>query len=239
MNKYFSLIIVFIFMTLLGCKTSPDESNNSDKISKEVKSKEELYQMFYKIGDDQSSIYTLHQILQLDTTKTQYYDSLVNHYVKVGNTQAVESMVNKSLKYGKNIKVLEVSAVLDGQKGEMESATKKLNELFKLTNDYKYKYRMATFNIEAGDWKMGEDILNELSQTEGIENYSIEEVLSETESQQIPLNAAIAFARANIEAVKKNNLQGALKYVNEALKIKPDYQYAKYFKQQLVGGGRR
>lgn len=226
-------------MTLLGCKTSPEGENKSSKNSKEVASKEKLYQMFYDLGDDQSSIYTLHQILQLDSSKTQYYDSLVAHYVKTGNTKATEKMVSKALEYGRSVKTLEVSAVLDGQNGDMESATKKLNELYEITKDYKYKYRIATFNIEAGDWKMGEDILNELDQTEGIENYFIEEVISETESQKIPLNAAVAFAKANVEAVKKRNLQSALKYVNQALKIKPDYQYAQYFKQQLTGGGRR
>jgi tetratricopeptide (TPR) repeat protein len=228
MNKITSIASITIIMTLIGCKTLPD--NNNSKIVELT----EMYKKLHQLGDDQSCIYTLQNILFLDSSKTQYYDSLVFHYAKAGNFKATEKMIAKSLSYGKNIKVMEYSALIEGQKGDIETAISKLDELFALTNDYKYKISIFNMNLELGNVKSAESLIKELESLENLDSISIEQLISETETQTVPLKAALALGKGQIEAYAKNNLSGALKYIKQALEIKPDFQNALGLREKII-----
>ena len=221
-------------MTLFGCKTSPDNDKKNDSTDSKIAELTKLYENLHKLGDDQSCIYTLQNILFIDSSKTQYYDSLVFHYAKAGNFKATEKMITKSLAYGKNIKVMEYSALIEGQKGEIKTAISKLDELFALTNDYKYKISIFNMNLELGDVKGAESMLKELEGLENLDSIKIDQLISETETQIVPLKAAVILGKAQIEAYAKNNLQGALKYIKQALKVKPDFQNALGLREKII-----
>ena len=239
MNKIISLLSLTIIMTLFGCKTSPEEGKNNSETANKIAEHTKMYKTFYDLGDDQSCVYTLQKILSLDSSKNEYYDSLVFHYAKAGNINATEKMIAKSLQYGKNVKVMEYSALISEQKGDAETAISKLVELFNMTNDYKYKVSTFSMNLERGDVKSASNILTELENLENLDSISIDQIVSETETQKVPLEAAVILGKAQIEAYAKNNLSGAMNYIKKALEIKPDFQNALALRDNILQATQR
>jgi len=229
-------------MTFFGCKTSPESNKKNIDTRSRITELTKMYESFYEIEDYQSSIYTLQCILFLDSTKTEYYDSLVFHYAKAGNFKATEKMIAKSLEFGKNIKVMEYSAIISSQKGEFETSIKKLDELFDLTKDYKYKVSVFSMKLESGDVKGSENMLAELEGLENLDSISIEQVISETETQTVPLKAAILLGKGQIEAFVNRDVKKSLQYIKKSLEIKPDFQNALALREKIIQatqGGRR
>lgn len=232
MSKLPNYTPLLLIMTLFACNSLPDGSNNNNSKEGKIAKKEQLYKHLQEIGDVNSSIYVLHQILQLDSTRTEYYDSLAYHYREVRNIEAAAQMADKALKFGKNIKLLELSAATDIASGDYESAVTKLDELFKESQDFKYVFEIASIRLNQGDVAQGEKMLDELLANPKIESSFIEQTGSER-IQLVPLRAAIYSLKATVAAQINRDYASANAYVDKALAIKPDFEAALYLKNQL------
>jgi tetratricopeptide (TPR) repeat protein len=233
MSKLPNYTPLLLIMTLFACNSLPDDGNNNKNIEGKITKKEQMYKHLRDIGDYNSSIYVLHQILQLDSTKTEYYDSLAFHYARVENYEACETMADKGLKISEdNERLMQLSATLDVNSGRFDDAIQKLEKLFKKTNDYQHKFDILSVKYQQGSVMEIQVMTDELLANPAIDTTFVDQP-GANRVQLVPMRAAILYLKSVVAAQYNNDAATANALIDQCLSIKPDYDAAIQLKNGL------
>jgi len=105
--------------------------------------------------------------------------------------------------------------------------------LYKSTKKLPYLYQLTAYLFSSGQITKAQENLTELEKLAPAATDSVDFMISETEKQKVPLKAAIFNMKAYLSA-QNNNLAGAKKYFELALKEYPDFFTARQNYMQLM-----
>jgi tetratricopeptide (TPR) repeat protein len=200
---------------------------------------EKLYLHSMEVKDYQTAIVAAQAILQADSAKQPYLDTLPELYASVRNYAATEVYTDKVLSRRPNEeKFLQLKALCLQEAGKGMELLDFYNKLFVSTGKITYLYQVATIQVAAGDMKGAEASVKSLEEKMLNNKDSVDFMLSETEKQLVPLRAAVYNVKAYMSAQNKD-LMGAKKNFELALKEFPDFIAAQQNYMRLVQGGRQ
>jgi tetratricopeptide (TPR) repeat protein len=200
---------------------------------------EKLYLHSMEVKDYQTAIMAAQAILQADSAKQPYLDTLPELYASVRNYAATEVYTDKVLSRRPNEeKFLQLKALCLQEAGKGMELLDFYNKLFVSTGKITYLYQVATIQVASGDMKGASASVKTLEEKMLNNKDSVDFMLSETEKQLVPLRAAVYNVKAYMSAQNKD-LMGAKKNFELALKEFPDFIAAQQNYMRLVQGGRQ
>lgn len=199
-----------------------------------------VYKMARQNGDYYTGIVKLNELLALDSTRTEFYDSLANHYfaVLLMNERPAEVYIEKSLKLnGNNVKILELSALVDISKRDsihMVSAQRKLSSAYTISKDYTYYFDMIRVMMMQGALEESDSLITDVLKMTPIPDKTIK-VRNDANGtvQSIKLEAAMYFLKAAL-AINIKKYDMALALIQKSTSINPEFQLAKELGNQLI-----
>lgn len=225
-NKLFAF--GFALVLLISCNTKNTSVNYED-----------LYKHSLDVKDYHTAIFAIQCILQKDSSQTQYLDSLPELYAAISNYAATEHYVDLALKgHPKDEKYLQIKALCLQQAGKGEELLDFYNKLYASTGKITYLYQVATIQLSAGDMAGSSSSLKILEEKMVNNTDSVDFMLSETEKQKVPIRAAVYNMKA-YQAAQENNLMGAKKNFELALKEFPEFIAAKQNYIRLMQGAQQ
>jgi tetratricopeptide (TPR) repeat protein len=211
-----------------------NNSNNTSAVDYE-----KLYLHSMEVKDYQTAIVAAQAILQADSTKQPYLDTLPELYASVRNYAATELYTDKVLSRRPNEeKFLQLKALCLQEAGKGMELLDFYNKLYASTGKITYLYQVATIQVAAGDNKGAAASVKTLEENMLNSKDSVDFMLSETEKQMVPLRAAVYNVKAYMSAQNKD-LMGAKKNFELALKEFPDFIAAQQNYMRLIQGGRQ
>jgi len=222
--------IVALVLILFGCNTEKETGRvpeSSDTRSNAL----DLYERARMLGDDQTAIVALNELLLQDSSNMRYKDSLARLYLRNGEHEpglkvGAEVMASD---WG-NDALLELIAYAHEVTGESDKAIAGFNELYRSSKNISYRYEVAKIKYTIGESSEANVILKELAEN----NELTEEIefLAQEGTQKVSIQAAANFLMAQI-ALDRNQHGTAMNYLRAALASSPDFQQAQYGMQQL------
>lgn len=199
-----------------------------------------VYKMARQNGDYYTGIVKLNELLALDSTRTEFYDSLANHYfaVLLMNERPAEVYIEKSLKLnGNNVKILELSALVDISKRDsihMVSAQRKLSSAYTISKDYTYYFDMIRVMMMQGALEESDSLITDVLKMTPIPDKTIK-VRNDANGtvQSIKLEAAMYFLKAAL-AINIKKYDMALALIQKSTSINPEFQLANELGNQLI-----
>jgi len=227
------LQIIHIFtlaFILFSCNTEKETGRISDSSDSESNALD-LYERARLLGDDQTAIVALNEILLEDSSNMRFKDSLARLYLRNGKHEPglkVGAEVMKS-DWG-NDALLELIAYAHEVTGESDKAISGFNELYNSTKNVSYRYEVAKIKYTIGESSEANVILKELADNKALTERI--EFLAQEGTQKVTIQAAANFLMAQI-ALDRNQQSSAMNYLRAALASSPDFQQAQYGMQQL------
>lgn len=231
-----TFIISICLLSLLFLTNSCTGNSKKQKIDEIMK----VYTMARANGDYYTSIVKLNELLALDSTRTEFYDSLSNHYfaVLLMNQRPAEVYIAKSLKLnGNNVKILELSAIVDISKRDsihMLSAENKLATAYTLSKDYTYYFDMIRVMMMRGSFRESDSLITSVLKMTPIPDKIIK-VRNDANGtvQGIKLEAAMYFLKAAL-AINIRKYDMALALLQKSTSINPEFELANELGNQLM-----
>lgn len=198
----------------------------------------QLYKHSLEVKDYHSAIFAAQCILQQDSTQKAFIDSLPELYAAVNNFAATEIYTDKALKARpQDEKLLQLKALCLQEAGKGQELMDMYQKLYASTKKPNYLYQVATIQLASGDVKSAESTVKELEPIIASSKDSVDFMVSETEKQKVPIKAALYNVKAYI-AAQHNDLLGAKKNFELALKEFPDFITAQQNYMRLMQGAR-
>lgn len=199
----------------------------------------QLFKHSMEVKDYHTAIFAAQCLLQKDSTQREFLDSLPELYAAVNNFGATEIYTDIALKAKpEDEKLLQLKALCLQEAGKGEQLLDFYNKLYASTGKITYLYQVATIQLTAGDVKSAESTVKNLEAKLGNTKDSVDFMVSETEKQKVPIRAAIYNVKAYI-AAQHNDLLGAKKNFELALKEFPDFITAQQNYMRLMQGAQR
>ncbi len=236
--KIFNKLTALILILFLGACTSNDKRLN-DAVS--------LYKQALQNKDATTSQLALNQILLLDTTNTDYMDSLSRIYMRNGNFDAGIRYAEAVYNAGKaSTKLRENMAIAYQQTGETEKAQNFIESLLQETKDYKYLYQKLVIQYENGNQiifdSLSTDILNQANSDSLIASTVVPMPGPVSGRQQlVPIKAATLFLIGNNALERNQDVNTAVKYLKESIQEYEQFEMPRYVLMELekmMYGGR-
>lgn len=236
--KIVNKLALLILSLYLGSCTVDDNRLN-DAIA--------LYKQALKNKDATTSQLALNQILLLDTTNTDYMDSLSRIYMRNGNFGAgiryAETVYNTG-KAGSKLK--ENMALAYQQIGETEKAEQFIESLLQETNDYKYLYQKLVIQYENGNQitfdSLSSNILTQVASDSIIAGTLVPMPGPVSGRQQlVPIKAATLFLIGNNALERNQDVTTAVRYLKESIQEHKEFEMPRYVLMELekmMYGGR-
>ncbi|OYU97344.1 MAG: hypothetical protein CFE21_03370 [Bacteroidetes bacterium B1(2017)] len=222
------LILVSLVLLTFSCKNNQSSSVDYQK----------LYTHSLEIKDYHTAIFAAQCLLQADSTQKQYLDSLPELYAAVNNFGATDHYVDIALvSRPTDEKLLQIKALCLQEAGKGKELLDFYNKLYASTNKISYLYQVATIQLTAGDVKGAQSSIETLESKMANSTDSVDFMISETEKQKVPIRAAVYNVKAYV-AAQNNNLLGAKKNFELALKEYPDFITAQQNYMRLMQGAR-
>ena len=233
--------IIFILLLSIAFASC---NNSKDDLAKAKK----LYNLAVSNEDVPAARMALLQILCLDSTNVQYQDSIARLYIKGGNFKTGIKYAEEVYNRGKaSIKLKESMAIAYQQNGDGEKSESFFASLLSETNDYKYKYQQLVIHFENGNQPMFDSLSRSI-----ITEATQDSVIAATKidmpgpvsgiGQKVPIVAATYFLVGNNALEKRQDVNTAIKNLQESLRVYPDLEYSKYILmeiEKLMMGNRR
>ncbi len=222
-----SLLIVSFFF-------SCDDANKKTK--KKYNHYLSIYNNALNHGDINVAINACYEIIGFDSTKTNFYDTLVYLYLNTNNEGATFLAARSSLKYNpNNDKMTRVAANFAKSLGMADTAIAYYKRTFVINNNLENLYDMAQVQYNAGYDAAAEQTADMIIKSPDSEKTMIAISLGKETPQQIPMKAAAYNIKGTI-LISLGSKEVALKYFDEALKIAPDFRVAKKNKEDILTG---
>ncbi len=222
------LFPIFALTLFFSCAPNHPKNNSSHD--------EKVYKSALQMGDVNVAIHACYDIIANDSTKTNYYDTLVYLYLNTRNDGSTFLAARASLKYKPdNDKMTRVSADYAKALGMPDTAIFYYKKTFELNNKLENLYEVAQVQYNAGYDSAAEQTAEQIINTRDSEKMMIAIAAEQEKPQQIPLKAA-AFNIKGTIFISMGNKEGALRYFNEALKLAPDFRVAKKNKEDIRSG---
>lgn len=203
-----------------------------------------IYQRASALGDWNSAIYALHQLLLEDPGNRFHEDSLAALYLRTGNRVACLRLSREILsKRPDDLFILQLAGAVSEGDNDLKAALADFEALSQATKAPFYRYKVAGLQFQLGRYgECGSNIESMLTDA-AIDDQAVR-VDWAGGGAEIPLRAALLNLRGNLElALNKEML--ARKSFREALKIAPDFVLARNnlnaiqekYQQRLDQGG--
>jgi tetratricopeptide (TPR) repeat protein len=210
-------------------------SSNSKKLDEAVN----LYNLAINNNDITASRVALNQIMLLDSSLTQYQDSIARLFISTGNFEAGLRYAEKVQSAGKcDDKLKESMALAYQQIGKTDTAKTLLKELMSKTKDSKYLFQQLVILYESQDVmafdSMSSSILTQLNSDTALARSVVPMPgpISQ-QMQQVPLKAATYFLIGNNALNTKNDVKTAVEYLQLSLKEYNQFEMPRYVLQEI------
>ena len=228
MNRYFFLLVSTSIL-LAAC-------NNKDQ---QLKQSVALYKQALSNNDATTSKLALNQILLIDSSNTDYMDSLSRIYMRSGNFDAGLKYAEAVYNAGKaGAKLKENMALAYQQTGETEKAEKFISNLMDETMDYKYLYQKLVIQYENGN----QPLFDSLS-TNILDRVESDSLVARTivpmpgpvsgVQQMVPIKAATLFLIGNNALERKQDVNTAVKYLKLSIEEYEQFEMPRYVLMEL------
>lgn len=226
MRKFIFLSAIVFFM--LGCK----QPNNSA-----VTASEKAYKNALRHGDVNAAITACYQILAYDSTKTNYYDTLVYLYLNTQNQASTYLVAQECLKMRPaDEKVLMLLADYSKSLGLPDTSLMYYGKLYQLTKKLEYLYDMAQVNYNANRFEQAEALADSIiASPEAAKETVTLYAERNSDGQAVPLNAVAYHVKAGIY-LTLGRKDPAVKYLNEAIRLFPTFIIALKNKKDVDSG---
>lgn len=197
---------------------------------------ENIYKQAVKNDDVYTAIVELNHILYLDSTRTKYMDTLASIYANTGNFTGAKVYTDKLINIRPDdISLLEMSALIDQQTGNSQSAIAKLRKIYNSNNNPKYLYSIAANYLNIRDFKGTDAVIAEIKAHPEFEsgNVRIDFQANDGGAQFINLDAATYYLEG-FRFAEAGDKRAALTSLNRALKLNPNFQRAMLVTQEVV-----
>ncbi|MCK9481338.1 MAG: hypothetical protein M0R38_06220 [Bacteroidia bacterium] len=231
-NIIFALFAFSLSIFVFGCKqknkgSAPATSGNEQSAYEFEKA---LYQHAYNIGDHMTAIIALNRMLVMDSTQTQYYDSLSRHYIALGNSNSAAYYAEKALALDPgDVRMLEIAGFIYFDAGDFKKAEEKINKLYQITKEPKYLYSLSQVYAYMGDIKKSNEMTDLILKDGAIDNLYVDVSTSTGQVQSVRIKAAAYFVKANLV----QNPKTVVSLLGKALAIQPDFEVAKKIKEEM------
>ncbi|MDG2454472.1 MAG: hypothetical protein P8N47_01565 [Bacteroidia bacterium] len=228
MNKT-PLLLFIVLLLLAAC------SNRSQQLHENVA----LYEQGLQNKDATTIKLALNQLLLLDSSNTDYMDSLSRIYMRNGNFYAgirYAEMVYTAGKAGSKLK--ENMALAYQQTGETEKAEKFINNLLEETRDHKYLYQKLVIQYENGNQPMFDSLSATILvqvETDSIVASTMVPMPGPVSGiqQLVPIKAATLFLLGNNALERKQDVNTAVKYLKMSLEDFEQFEMPRYVLMEL------
>lgn len=197
-----------------------------------LKTQERIYEKSLENNDVAAAITAAYTIMELDTTKVGYGDSLAHLYFIAGNYAAAYKLAERS-RDTVSVVIKKISAYAAFRTGNYAGASLHFQDLLKADKDnaviYDYEIAICFFNLENY-----ETALNQLQKviSTPASRSTIKEVSTEEGSQRVPYHA-VASNTAGYIFIAMNQLDKAEPIFTNLLKEYPDFILAQNNMQLL------
>lgn len=231
--KIICVTLYSISLLFVACDSGKGKNENSvDNIvnKSEFEFEERLYKKALLDGDKHTAINSVNRMLLMDSTLLHFHDTLALLYFASNNMIGSINHAKIALKNAPdNLKMLELLAFMEQNSGDFDGAIEKFTRLFQVTQEYKYKYQLASVYYYKGDDKSANKIADDILAENLPDNIVVDLSTPDGRNQDVSINAASYFVKANL--TENKNLMKS--YLNKALKIQPNFQTAAYMLEEL------
>jgi len=227
MKKY---ILVFLLLVVaIACNNKNKTKNKHERYVK-------TYENALRLGDINVAINACYEILANDSTLINYYDTLVYLYLNTRNQGSTYLTARESLKYKPdNPKMTRIAADYARDLGMPDTAIMFYRKTFSLTNDLENLYDVAQAQYNQGNYAGAEETADLIIKNPNSEKQKISISLDKVEAQSVPLKAAALNVKGTI-FIELGNKEIALRYIEEALALAPDFSVARKNKEDILTG---
>ncbi len=228
MNKT-PFLLIMPMLLLAAC------SNKNQKLKDNVA----LYEQGLENKDVTTIKLALNQLLLIDSTNTDYMDSLSRVYMRNGNFDAgirYAEIVYNTGKAGSKLK--ENMALAYQQTGETEKAEKFINNLLEETLDYKYFYQKLVIQYENGNQQMIDSLsttILDLVETDSLVAATMVPMPGPVSGAQqlVPIKAATLFLLGNNALERKQDVKTAVRYLKMSIEEFDQFEMPRYVLMEL------
>ena len=230
-----TILLLTGFLTFItGCK-SGDNSK-------------QLLQQAVKHKDYATAAFAYNQLLLADSNNLEYKDSLARIYIKSGNYEGGLLLGEAvMLKQPKNLKLLELIGIANGQLDNFDKCLSNFNTLYTQSKDLTYIYKMAGICYDKQRYTQA-DSLADVMIAKNDTTKKIEIQLPDGSLQTVPLMAACYNMKGAILADlfdKTGNpeyVKNSIPLFQKAIQVYPDFKFPKLYLQRIAqymqGGGK-
>jgi tetratricopeptide (TPR) repeat protein len=191
------------------------------------------------MGDVNAAIGACHLILADDSTRTNFYDSLVQLYINTSLDGSGFLAARQSLKYRPdNDTITGIAARLAEKLGMADTAIVFYRRTYLLNKDLENLYNIAQLQYNTGKDHEAEQTVDLVLKDPGCDAMHVYISSENTEIQKVPMRAACLNIKAMLFMVMGSK-EVALRYLDDALKIAPDFRIAKKNKEDILSGSNK
>jgi tetratricopeptide (TPR) repeat protein len=227
MNKY--ILLFSISLGLIACNNKEVQLDNAL----------ELYKQGLANSDAATTKVALNQLLLLDSSNTEYQDSLSRIYLSSGNFEAGIKYAEMVYNSGKSdIKLKENMAVAYQQVGDMEKAEKFIDNLIAETNDPRYFYQKLVHQFENRNFLMFDSIsTNILDKIETDSVFAQATILMPGPvtgvKQNVPMKAATYFLIGNNALENRQDVNESIGYFQKSIMEFNEFEMPRYLLMEI------
>jgi tetratricopeptide (TPR) repeat protein len=159
----------------------------------------------------------------IDSQYSNFNDTLAALFFGNGKYRAALAVAKESLKKEpENLEMLEITAMSNTFIGDNEQALNIFHELYRISGDAQYLYRIAIAQISDNDFEGARLSIDSLFAHPGIDTDSVTVPVGQSYSQSVPLKAAALNLRGFYFG-QQQEMEKAREYFLRALKVDPEF----------------
>ncbi len=222
------IVLFLILIVAIACNNNASHSKHLHFVN--------VYENALMHGDVNVAVNACYEIIANDSTKTNYYDTLVYLYLNTQNQGATFLAARSSLKYTpNNDKMTKVAAEYAKKLGMLDTAIVYYKRTFVINNKLENLYDVAQAQYNMENDAGAEQTVDMIIKSENSEKEKIYIATENQESQMISIKAAALNIKGLI-AIQLGLKDNAINYFDEALKIEPSFKLANNNKSNILSG---
>jgi tetratricopeptide (TPR) repeat protein len=237
LNHFYLLIFSLLIFSFVSCNQS-DIKEEIKKEREEAIIKERItfhskvYQKAIEMKDYSSALTYVYAIMADDSNET-WYDTLAQLYTVLDKLQEADKLTELRSEVdpnNTNIQYLKAQTLLS--KGDVDGAVNMFKKLYEASDSIKYLFDLVGVYQATNKTKQFTETLAEIKKHRSYKTYAIETPSRTGEKQLISAQAAVLFYESYAD-INKGNFTSALKKLDDALKIQPDFEMASELKNRI------
>ncbi|MEX0965980.1 MAG: tetratricopeptide repeat protein [Bacteroidia bacterium] len=228
LNIYCASFLMLMASLLSSCQQNEETGKHAEEVYERLKNEEverlkTVYRKSMEYGDGNTAIYALQNLMLIDSQYVDYSDTLATLYFGNGKYQAALAVTDEALeKEPENLEMLEIAAMANTFMGENDEALNIFRELYRLSGNAQYLYRIAIAQISDDDFEGARTSIDSLFAHPGIETDSVTVPVGQNHSQEVPLKAAALNLRGFYFG-QRQEMEKAREFFLRALAVDPEF----------------